>query len=232
MNKNKFFRLLMASVFALAFILTGCIGEDDKKDNNAIAVLDGIEIDAYAIYHPATSNAEEYTEVSVPVYNRDYTSPVINAVVKINGVIVNYNSTSESYTTIFSNILPGDDIEFSITINNETYIKTLAMPGQMKFNQPAYGYIFNGTINNTVTWSYENGNAPEKVILFVGYLPEKYSTELTGSSLSYEIPANTFDGTEAFVYVGARAMNFYNDPDGRKKFEVFTGDEYFAYFSK
>jgi hypothetical protein len=84
---------LVALVIGGSVILAGCSGSGDESGGGTPTVLAGTEINATAIHY----EDDNETGGQVAVWNDGYTSPVEDAVVRVNGITLTYSSGVEFF---------------------------------------------------------------------------------------------------------------------------------------
>lgn len=198
MKTTKKFRSFMMFAMTIGLTLLSVSACKDSKNEEEFK-------DKYISGYARYNSEYNYTEFGVFVGRADGVTPITDAIVKVNGIVCAYNSSRESYCGTFD-LYPGDEAEFTITCEGDSFVRMVKMPGLIEIISPADGSILNRTVENLITWKI-TGDEPDNINVRWGNSGSFVVKEIPGNSLSYIIPAYQMEG----IAVEVIAENSYED---------------------
>lgn len=143
--------------------------------------------------------------------NNDSGAVISNATVTVNGTPWPYDAVNGGYYKWGGGFYaaPGSTLEVVVAWNGLTVIGYSLLPYTPVITEPADGSTCSRAAATAVTWNYGGNPAPEMADIS-GQDPYFSSPTLTGTTLTYTIPANTFNaGTGSVsVYVHNNGLVF------------------------
>jgi hypothetical protein len=124
------------------------------------------------------------------------------AEIKINNILMQYNSISGYYKDYNYRPNPGDIIDFSFSYDGITFSKAITMHGSMIFDVGMENKIFDSTKNIAISWSPITP-PPTKIVLNVNKAYTRnnliYATDITGTNTNIIVPPYTLLSSQPSV---------------------------------
>lgn len=157
---------------------------------------------------PGFVSGQNNTGALVQVVNQDGITPITNATVTVNGVVLPYVAASQGYDGQFS-INPGATVTLRVTIGGATYTASHAQfSAYPTIVAPTAGTTWSSQSSNLVSWSgavpFNTSNFALGVFDTSGNLqwPATGFLELANADTSYTIAANQLSAGERLILLG------------------------------
>lgn len=162
------------------------------------------ELDSF----PADSQQPNFNSASVYIIDSTKGTPITNAVVTINGTLLDYNTTQQEYQGN-PKIDQGESVNLNVTVNGNTYDATGAQfTSYPTITLPTSGTTWQATVANTFAWS--GGTPITNSFYGVGVLDADdghiiwpsggYLQEVLSNSNTYSIPSSSLSvGTRILI---------------------------------
>ncbi len=211
MKKYNFPGVLLIVLFGLLFIMPSCGGGGGGGGGVATIPAASPFIYAELISIPTGSSLPGYQSASVYVLDNNTGSPIMTAIVTINGVTLSYISTDGDYEGDVV-VVPGGSVVLNVTVAGSTYTASgTQFTSYPTIDEPTPGATWTPGAPHSIKWS---GNYPTtNTFIGLGVLDadnssgrllwpsDGYILELLSSESSYTIPAGSLTSGNDLILV-------------------------------